>query len=141
MEKTIEEQWQAVKEFLLAKMGDNDGDDEGVSWDSDCGTWEAYWWKPNWKMKLELVDSRVSEVLLTDHPSHLQTANIPVLYSLLGLDKRDALEAERGKSAKLVKALTKIRKMRKTDRYWDGESMTKIAALALEAYKEGKKDE
>jgi len=133
MEKTIEEQWQAVKEFLLAKMGDNDGDDEGVSWDSDCGTWEAYWWKPNWKMKLELVDSRVSEVLLTDHPSHLQTANIPVLYSLLGLDKRDALEAERGKSAKLVKALTKIRKKRKTDRY--------IAALALEAYKEGKKDE
>lgn len=62
-------------------------------------------------------------------------------YKLLGLDKRDALEAERGKSAKLVKALTKIRKMRKTDRYWDGESMTKIAALALEAYKEGKKDE
>ena len=89
-------------------------------------------------------------------------------YRLLGLDKRDALEAhtrkeaefearmnlmdakqekymnlyraERGKSAKLVEALTKIRKMRKTDRYWDGESMTKIAALALEAYKEGKKD-
>ena len=62
-------------------------------------------------------------------------------YYLLGLDKRDALEAERGKSVKLVEALTKIRKMRKTDRYWDGESMTKIAALALEAYKEGKKDE
>ncbi len=62
-------------------------------------------------------------------------------YRLLGLDKRDALEAERGKSVKLVEALTKIRKMRKTDRYWDGESMTKIAALALEAYKEGKKDE
>ena len=61
-------------------------------------------------------------------------------YYLLGLDKRDALEAERGKSVKLVEALTKIRKMRKTDRYWDGESMTKIAALALEAYKEGKKD-
>jgi len=92
---------------------------------------------------IEYQDDRGSWWILATINRHTESSASLVLtfYSLLGLDKRDALEAERGKSAKLVKALTKIRKMRKTDRYWDGESMTKIAALALEAYKEGKKDE
>lgn len=202
MEKTIEEKWQAVKDFLLAKMGDSDD----VSWYDQHGVWQAGWWKPNWKLTVRLIDHKINETLLMEHPYHLQSADISILYSLFGLDKRDALEAhtrkeaefearmnlmdakqekymdlyraERGKSAKLIEALEEINnvptKMQESiDIYkeydyqlkTDSELVEKIAEFgfgelefhtadierlvtqsgiafnALEAYKEGKKDE
>ena len=39
------------------------------------------------------------------------------------------------KYAILHRALSKIRRMRKTERYWDGEAMTKVAIEALEKVK------
>ncbi len=198
MEKTIEEKWQAVKDFLLAKMGDSDD----VSWYDQHGVWQAGWWKPNWKLTVRLVDHKINETLLMEHPYHLQSADISILYSLFGLEKRDALEAERvfwtastdaltksleaekvknanggefkdmlqqvlnhsnrsemddaleaerGKSAKLVEAFEEIKAMKiygddDTDEGFESESdayheIKHIAKNALEAYKEGNKDE
>ena len=76
-------------------------------------------------------------------------------YKLLGLDKRDALEAERGKSAKLVEAFEEIKKpwyifnlgkrasLKNTLEQYKTRCMAiqDIVSRALEAYKEGKKDE
>ena len=76
-------------------------------------------------------------------------------YYLLGLDKRDALEAERGKSAKLVEAFEEIKKpwyifnlgkrasLKNTLEQYKTRCMAiqDIVSRALEAYKEGKKDE
>lgn len=72
-------------------------------------------------------------------------------YYLLGLDKRDALEAERGKSAKLVEAFEEIKAVKlygidDTDQGFESShdafrEVKYIANMALEAYKEGKKDE
>ena len=75
-------------------------------------------------------------------------------YYLLGLDKRDALEAERGKSAKLVEAFEEIKKpwyifnlgkrasLKNTLEQYKTRCMAiqDIVSRALEAYKEGKKD-
>ncbi len=76
-------------------------------------------------------------------------------YYLLGLDKRDALEAERGKSVKLVEAFEEIKKpwyifnlgkrasLKNTLEQYKTRCMAiqDIVSRALEAYKEGKKDE
>ena len=76
-------------------------------------------------------------------------------YRLLGLDKRDALEAERGKSVKLVEAFEEIKKpwyifnlgkrasLKNTLEQYKTRCMAiqDIVSRALEAYKEGKKDE
>ena len=102
--KTVEDKWQAVKEFLLVKIKD----DEDASWYDDHGVWQAGWWKPNWKLTVRLLDHKISETLLVEQDAASQSANIPMLYSLFGLEKIDAVEAYKASLQSDLNSMTAI---------------------------------
>jgi len=95
---------------------------------------------------LEKMDERESMMKTVDALSAMVSVD-PVAYS----DLEDALEAERGKSAKLVEAFEEIKAVKlygidDTDQGFESShdafrEVKYIANMALEAYKEGKKDE
>ena len=93
MEKTIEDKWQSVKEFILAKIRNADF----ISWESPHGVWEAHWYKPNWKLTIKLQGKEPARLincdLLMEQGAESQPMNVHTLYVLLGLSERDAVQS------------------------------------------------
>lgn len=115
MEKTSQERWDAARAFIMQKLEGTNG--EEVTWESPCGKWYA-----RYKYGMELHKVCIK---LVQNPNHANIVNdwnllvgvanndehayVACLYALLGLEARDAVEAERAKEQRLLQEIDRLR--------------------------------